>query len=119
MGNTLLSSSSFMKKCLFSQKHSAHIIFFKYFMKNPLLSSPYMVKKTSNISKLHYFGPEKTIGCPSFLIFHGKIIALVSTAHIFSKNRPFSKKTPVPMPILCQKNIHSHKNKLVSYHFYQ
>ena len=65
--------------------------FFKFFMKNPLLSSPYMVKKTSNLSKLHYFGPEKTIGCPSFLIFHGKIIALISTAHIFSKNRPFSK----------------------------
>ena len=65
--------------------------FFQVFYENPLLSSPYMVKKTSNLSKLHYFGPEKTIGCPSFLIFHGKIIALISTAHIFSKNRPFSK----------------------------
>ena len=65
--------------------------FFQVFYENPLLSSPYMVKKTSNLSKLHYFGPEKTIGCPSFLIFHGKITALISTAHIFSKNRPFSK----------------------------
>ena len=40
--------------------------FFQVFYENPLLSSPYMVKKTSNLSKLHYFGPEKTIGCPDF-----------------------------------------------------
>ena len=65
--------------------------FFKFFMKNPLLSSPYMVKKTLNLSKLHYFGPKKTIGCPSFPIFHGKIIALISSAHFLSRNRPFSK----------------------------
>ena len=99
-----------MKKRPFSQKQCALMsFFFKFFMKNPLLSSPYMVKKTSNLSKLHYFGPKKTIGCPSFLIFHGKIIALISNAyilskifhslkitcsyaHIMSKKHPFSQK---------------------------
>ena len=79
-----------MKKCLFSQKHSAHVIFFKFFMKNPLLSSPYMVKKRQICQNYTILG-QKRIGCPSFQIFHGKIIALISNAHILSKNRPFSK----------------------------
>ena len=65
--------------------------FFQVFYEKPPAVKPIYGQKTSNLSKLHYFGPEKTIGCPSFLIFHGKIIALISTAHIFSKNRPFSK----------------------------
>ena len=92
-----------------TKKSLAHVIFFKFFMKNPLLSSPYMVKKTSNLSKLHYFGPEKTIGCPSFLIFHGKIIALISTAHIFWKNCPFSKNHLFLCPYYVKKHPFSRK----------
>merc|ERR1712208_274184 len=37
------------------------------------------------------YGPKKSTERPFFPISHEKIIALISTAHIFSKNRPFSK----------------------------
>ena len=62
--------------------------FFKFFMKNSLLSSPYMVKKRQICQNYTILGQKRQ---QDALIFHGKIIALISTAHIFSKNRPFSK----------------------------
>ena len=48
------------KKRPFTQKHCALMSFvFNVFMKNPLLPSSYVVKKTSILSKLHYIlGPK-------------------------------------------------------------
>ena len=81
----------FVKKRPFSKKHTAlksifcqknvHSLkntvllyhFFKIFM-NPLLYCPYLVKKSSILSKL-YYGPKKSIGCPFLPIFHEKITA--------------------------------------------
>ena len=59
--------------------------FFQVFYEKPPAVKPIYGQKTSKLSKLHYFGPKKIIGCPSFLVFHGKIIALISNAHILSK----------------------------------
>ena len=99
-----------MKKRPFSQKQCALMSFFvKFFMKNPLLPSPYTVKKRQNCQNYTISGQKNIIGCPSFLIFHGKIIALISNAyilskifhslkitcsyaHIMSKKHPFSQK---------------------------
>ena len=65
--------------------------FLVFYEKSPAVK-PIFVKKNVGFVKITlYFGSKKLIGCPSFLIFHGKIIALISTAHIFSKNRQFSK----------------------------
>ena len=46
--------------------------FFQVFYEKPPAVKPIYGQKTSNLSKLHFFGLEKTIGCPSVLIFHGK-----------------------------------------------
>ena len=49
-----------LSKCVQSLKNNlVWCHFFKIFMKNPLLSSPYLVKKTSILLKLHYImGPK-------------------------------------------------------------
>ena len=97
------------KTSVLSKTMCSHVIFFKFFMKNPLLSSPYTVKKRQNCQNYTISGQKNIIGCPSFLIFHGKIIALISNAyilskifhslkitcsyaHIMSKKHPFSQK---------------------------
>ena len=41
-----------------------------------------------------------------------------SLTPILSKKRPFSKKHPALMPIFCQKNVHPHKNTVLSCHFF-
>ena len=55
-----------------SKTRCAYVNFFKFFMKNPLLSYPYLVKKTSILSKLHYiFSFAKKIRrMPFFPDFH-------------------------------------------------
>ena len=67
-------------------------------MKNPLLSCPYLVKKTTILSKLHfifYYGSKKSIRYPFFSDFSRKISALI--------------------PIYCQENVLSLKNKMLSF----
>merc|ERR1711973_733062 len=87
--HTVLMFMFYEKTSVLSKTMCSHVIFFQVFYEKPRAVKPIYGQKTSNLSKLHYFGPKKTIGCPSFLIFHGKIIALISNAHILSKNRPF------------------------------
>ena len=80
--NTMLWSSYFIKKRPVFQKHCALMSVFQNFHENSLLSSPYLVKKTSILSKLHYIMNK-------------------------SKRRPFftdiSQKIIARMPIFCQK----------------
>ena len=59
-----------------------------------LLSCPYLVKKTSNLSKLHYIMGQKLNKIPFSQIFHETMTAL--------------------MPIFCQKNAHSLKITLLA-----
>ena len=116
------------KKRLFSQKHNAlisifcqktsilskplcsHVILCTFFMKTPLRSCPYLVKKSTILSKLHfifYYGSKKSIKCPFFLIFHEKCLrsypfsdkktsfiykTKCSRSHILSKKCQFSQK---------------------------
>ena len=76
---------------------SCHLL--KFFMKNPILSCPYLFKKTINSVKTAlYNGSKKSIKCSFFSIFHGKITSL--------------------MPIFCQENVHSRKNTLLSYPYF-
>ena len=68
-----------------SKTRCAYVNFFKFFMKNPLLSYPYLVKKTSIFSKLHYILFAKQFAeCPFLPIFHENLSAL---RPIFYKKR--------------------------------
>ena len=58
-------------------------------MKNPLLSSPYLVKKRRFCQNYTIFLVNKVIRMPFFSDFSRKNNC--SNAHILSKNRPFSK----------------------------
>ena len=56
---TFFSCRYFVKKRPFSQKQNSLMTFFQICHENSLLSSPYLVKKTSNLSKLNYIiGPK-------------------------------------------------------------
>ena len=95
--NTMLSCPYFVKKTsILSKSWFSDVIFFKFFMKNPKLSCPYLVKKKHQFSQQYtILWAKKSIGCPLFFpIFDEKITAL--------------------MPILCQKNVHSLNNTLLS-----
>ena len=59
------------KKTLFSH------YFLKFLHEKPPAFTPTLSLKTSIMSKLNYYGPKKSIGCPLFLIFNGKITALM------------------------------------------
>ena len=85
------------KKPSFSKKHNALIPifypkivhslkntvlschFFNFFMKNHLLSCPYLVKNVNSVRTTLQDGPKKSIGCPFFPIFHEKITTLMPT----------------------------------------
>ena len=105
------------KKCPFFQKHCALMsIFFKIFIKNPLLSCPYLIKNVNSIKTTLYYEPKKSIWCPFFPISHGKIIPFMP---IFCKKRPFSKKHAALKSRFCQKNGHSLKNTVLLCHFFK
>ena len=71
------------------------------FTENPLLSYPYLVKKTSILSKLHYIVSAKKVNKMSFFsltIFHEKMTAA--------------------MAIFCQKHLNSLKKTLLSFSYF-
>ena len=59
---------------------------------------PIWSKKRQFYQPALYYGSKKSIGCPLYPIFHGKITSL--------------------MPIFCQENVHSRKNTLLSYPYF-
>ena len=113
-------------KCPFSKKDSVPMLifcknnvqslkntvllwhFFNFFLKNPIRPCPYLVKKTSILSKLHYImGPKSQKYALFFLFFTTKYQLLCpyfvrktsilkktrySYAHSLSKKRPLSQK---------------------------
>ena len=58
--NKLLSCLYFVKKSILSKTLRSHVIFFQIFHEKPLLLCPYLVKKTSILSKLHYIMGQKS-----------------------------------------------------------
>ena len=78
-------------------------------MKNPLLSCPYLVKKTSIQSKLQYImGQKSQQDALLFPINHEKITALM---HIFcQKNVNFLKNTILTCPYFVKKRPFSQKH---------
>ena len=80
---------------------------FKFFMKNPVLPCPYLVQKTSILSKEHNIMAKTVNRMPFLPISHEKKTALMSIfvnnmfillkrryshVHILLKKRPFSQK---------------------------
>ena len=172
----------FVKKLsILSKTQCSNVIFFQIFMKNPLLSCPYLVKKkVTSVKTALQYKPKKSKGCPffspdfsrkksllscpyfvkktsilsktlvlSYHFFNFFIKNPCSHSHIWSTKRqfykhyplwakkvdftkksmlscpslvnklPFSKKDATPIPIFCQKNVHSLKNVVFSCHFFQ
>ena len=62
-------------------------------MKNPILLFPYLVKKTSNLLKLHYILDSESQWDAFFLLFMKNIN---SHAHFSQKNVHFQKNTTLP-----------------------
>ena len=102
-----------------SKARCSHVIFFRFFMKNPQLSSQYLIKKTSILSKLHYnIIIKKVKRMPFFSYFPRKNHC--SYAHILSKKRPFYKNYAALMPIFCQKTFilsRIHCSHVIFFHF--
>ena len=89
------------KKRPFSQKHYAlRSFYFNFFIKNPLLSCPYVVPKRKFCQNYTISVPEKSIECLFFPICHEKPIAIMP---ILCQKRQFSIKHTALMPIFCQK----------------
>ena len=105
---SLLSCSYFVKKRPFSQKLCALISFFSFFYeKLPALMPIIGQKNVNSVNTTLYYGPKKLVSRKN----------QCSHAHIVKK-LPFSKKHTAPVPIFCQKNVHSLKNVVFSCHFF-
>ena len=85
---------------ILSETLCSYVNFVKIFIKNPLLSCPYLIKNVNSIKTTLYYEPKKSIWCPFFPISHWKIIAFMP---IFCKKRPFSKKHAALKSRFCQK----------------
>ena len=84
---------NYLKYVIFSQKHFDLMSFFVLnFLWQPLLSCPYLIKKTSILSKLQYILDKKVDRMPFLLSFPN-----------FVKKRPFSKKRTALKSIFSQK----------------
>ena len=75
--------------------------FFKFVMKNPLLSCPYLVKKTSILTKLYYIMGQKSQQDALFSDFSRKNYC--SHAHIMSTNAHSLKHTLLSWPYFVKK----------------
>ena len=113
----MLSSPHFDKKTsILSKTQCSHVIYFKFFMKNPPCHSHISPKNVNSAKTTLYFGPKK-IRMPLFSYLSRK--NKCSHAHILSKKHPFSKKHTAVMPRACQINVHSLKNTVLSCNFFQ
>ena len=90
------------KKRPILQKHCALMSFFlKCYMKNPLLSCPYLIKKTSILSNYIILWIKKVPRVSFFSDFLRK--NHLSYAHILFRKRPFSTKRTALKSIFDQK----------------
>ena len=86
-----------------------------FFRKKPMLPCPYLVTKPQFCQYYSILWAKKVKKIPFLPIFTEK--SLLSCPW-FVKKRPFSKKHVALMPLFFQKNVHSLKNILLSYHFF-
>ena len=83
-------------------------------MKNPLLSSPDLVKKRQFCQNYNLLWVKNSIRCQFFPSFHKKSL-LSCPYHVLSKKRPFSKKhTLLSFPYFVKKNVNSLKITMLS-----
>ena len=125
----MLSCSHFVKKTFIHLTHSALMpifrqeyvhfqktqrsdVIFQYFMKNPLLLYPYLVKKRQFCQNYAMWLPKKVSRMLIFPFCIKKIAALMP------KKPPFSKNHNALIPIFCQKNVSSLKNTPISCDFF-
>ena len=72
---TILSCPYFLKKTsILSKKLCYYVVFFKFFMKNPMLSYPHLVKNVNSVKIIVYYGPNSM---PFFPQIFTKITALM------------------------------------------
>ena len=89
--------------------------FFKFFTKNSLLSSPYLVKKRQFCQNYAKLWAQQVKKMSFFFDFSQNNSSYVN---ILSKKRPFSKKHTVLMPIFCQKKPNSLKKLCSHFNFF-
>ena len=83
--HTVFKFMFYEKTSVLSKTMCSHVIFFQVFYEKSPCCHAHIWSKNVKSVKITLFWEKKTIGCPSFLIFHGKIIALISNVHILSK----------------------------------
>ena len=121
----------FERKRTFSKKHNAlmpifgqktsfltktRVICFKFCMKDPLLSYPYLVEKYQFCQYYSIVWPKKVNKMVFYAILHEKINARMP---IFYQKYVYSlKKHTALKPIQCQNNFHSLNNIVFLFHFF-
>ena len=104
------------KTSILSETLCSYVNFFKIFIKNPLLSCPYLIKNI-NSNKVHYNMSQKSQYDAHFFRFLTEKSSL--SCPYFVKKRPFSKKHAALKSRFCQKNGHSLKNTVLLCHFFK
>ena len=113
----MLSSPHFVKKNVNFLKNtvlSCHI--YQIFHEKPSVSCPYLAKERQFSKNSTIFLTKKDIMMPLFYYLSRK--NQCSYAHILSKNGHSLKKHTAAMPIVCQINVHSLKNTVLSCNFF-
>ena len=105
----------FKKMSILSKTRCSHVICFNFFMKNPLLSCPNLVKKTSNLSKLQCLWANKVNSMPFFPIFYEK--TLLSCPY-FLKKTSILQKTHCSHAHILSNNVYSLITSMLSCHFF-
>ena len=97
------------KTSILSKTLALHIIFTIFLSKTPALMPIFAQKYVNSINTTLHYGAKNSISRKK---------TMLSCPSLVNK-LPFSKKDATPIPIFCQKNVHSHKNVVISCHFFQ
>ena len=80
--------SYFVKKTsILTKTHCSHIIFSNFEWKNSCFHTHIKSNNFNSVKTTLYYRPKKSIGCPLFLIFEGKITALMPYFETFILNK--------------------------------
>ena len=117
-GNTCKKDNALIH--IFGQKTSfltkQRVICFKFCMKDPLLSYPYLVEKYKFCQYYSIVWPKKVNKMVFYPILHEKINARMPI--LYQKYVYSLKKHTALKPIKCQNDFHSLKNIVFSFHFF-
>ena len=107
----------FCRKNVNSHENTSLSYIFLGFLEKPLVGKPLFGQKTSIMSKMHYNMGKKVNGMPFFPIFYEKFTAPIP---MICQKHVHSLKTHIAlMPVFCRKNVQSFKNTVLSCHFFQ